>query len=98
LPTTDLVKNNWGIFEPEFCRVVHPQKIEVIFIPLLISDKKGNRVGYGKGFYDKLLSKCSPEIIKIGLNFFEPIQEIMGVAPTDIPLDFLVTPHNIYSY
>lgn len=98
LPSTDLIKNEWGISEPEFCRVVHPQKIEVVFIPLLISDTKGNRVGYGKGFYDKLLSNCTPETIKIGLNFFEPIQEVFGVESTDIPLNYLVTPKEIFSY
>ena len=50
--STRLRINNWGIPEPERGLIIDPKQIEVIFIPLLIFDKKGNRLGYGKGFYD----------------------------------------------
>jgi 5-formyltetrahydrofolate cyclo-ligase len=43
-------------------------KIEVVFVPLLAYDKQGQRVGYGKGFYDKFLAECSPATVKIGLS------------------------------
>lgn len=98
LPSTILSTNEWGIPEPDFCRAVNPIKIDVVFIPLLISDQKGNRVGYGKGFYDKLLAQCKTETIKIGLNFFEPIESISDLNPNDIPLDFLVIPNQIFTY
>ena len=98
LPSTILSTNEWGIPEPDFCRAVNPIKIDVIFIPLLISDEKGNRVGYGKGFYDKLLAQCKTETIKIGLNFFEPIESISDINPNDIPLNHLVTPNQIFTY
>src|SRR5690606_38494377 len=67
---TVIKKNNWDIPEPENGIPFPAEKIEVIFIPLLAYDSLGNRVGYGKGFYDRFLAKCNPDCIKIGLSFF----------------------------
>jgi 5-formyltetrahydrofolate cyclo-ligase len=67
----------------------------VVFVPLLAFDKKGHRVGYGKGFYDRFLSDCKPETIKIGLSFFEAEESISAILPSDIRLDFCVTPTEI---
>ena len=72
--------------------------IDVVFVPLLAFDTNGNRVGYGKGFYDKFLSQCQPETIKIGLSFFEAEEEIADVYQDDIRLDYCVTPNKIYDF
>ena len=61
-------------------------------------DKIGNRVGYGKGFYDNFLVNCKPEVIKIGLSFFNPVYKISGVHTNDIPLDFCVNPKEIINF
>ena len=89
---TKFQKNEYNIYEPVDGIEVPNAKIEVIFVPLLAYDKKGNRVGYGKGFYDNFLSKCNDEVIKIGLSFFEPEEMIDDVSPTDIRLNYCVTP------
>ncbi|NBL65463.1 5-formyltetrahydrofolate cyclo-ligase [Flavobacterium sp. NST-5] len=96
--STKFVVNSHGIPEPENGFEVNPEKIEVVFMPLLAYDIKGNRVGYGKGFYDNFLRKCTPETIKIGLSFFEPETEIDGIFEGDIPMDFCITPSKIYSF
>lgn len=70
----------------------------MVFVPLLAFDKNGDRVGYGKGFYDKFLKECKPEIIKIGLSFFEPEEKIDGIFEEDIKLDYCVTPNEIYTF
>lgn len=80
----------YGIPEPLDGIEVPIDKFEVIFVPLLAYDKLGNRVGYGKGFYDKFLSKCKPETIKIGLSFFNPENEIDGVLDKDIRLNYCI--------
>ena len=67
-------------------------------MPLLAFDKKGHRVGYGKGFYDKFLSECKPETIKIGLSFFEAEEMIADVFEADVKLDYCVTPEKIYEF
>ena len=52
---TKIKKNQYNIPEPINGLEVPTKKIDVVFVPLLAFDKKGNRVGYGKGFYDKFL-------------------------------------------
>ena len=89
---TRIAKNNYNIPEPVDGIEVPTKKIEVVFVPLLAYDKKGNRVGYGKGFYDTFLSECKPDVIKIGLSFFEPEELISDIFEGDVKLDYCVTP------
>lgn len=95
---TKIKKNEYNIPEPVDGIEVPAKKIEVVFIPLLAYDKLGNRVGYGKGFYDKFLSECQTETIKIGLSFFEPEEQITDVFETDVKLDYCVTPNAVFKF
>ena len=95
---TPLKVNRWGIPEPISGITVTPQQIEVVFVPLLALDKRGHRVGYGKGFYDRFLAQCSAQVIKVGLSFFEPISEIKDTDKFDIPLDYAVTPSAVFKF
>ena len=95
---TKIKKNEYGIPEPVDGIEVPSTKIDVVFVPLLAFDKKGHRVGYGKGFYDKFLSECKPDTIKIGLSFFEPEELIADVFESDIKLDYCVTPDSIHAF
>ncbi len=96
--TTVLKTNRWGIPEPIEGISIPESKLEVVFVPLLAFDAKGNRVGYGKGFYDQFLAKCGPDTIKIGLSFFAAEKKIEDIIDTDIRLDFCITPSKIYSF
>jgi 5-formyltetrahydrofolate cyclo-ligase len=96
--TTKIKKNNYNIPEPVDGIEVPSNKIEVVFIPLLAFDKKGNRVGYGKGFYDKFLAECNTITIKIGLSFFEPEELISDVTTSDILLNYCVTPNKVFKF
>jgi len=99
LTDSTLIKNNkWAIPEPVDGIEVPTNKIEVIFIPLMGFDKQGNRVGYGKGFYDKLLKECNPNTLKIGLSLFNAEDKITDIYEGDIPLDYCVTPNKTYSF
>ena len=95
---TKIKKNEYNIPEPVDGLEVPTAKIDVVFVPVLAFDIVGNRVGYGKGFYDKFLSECKPETIKIGLSFFESEEKIEGVFKSDIPINFCVTPKKIYNF
>lgn len=97
--TSDIEISNWGIPEPksQVKNLVKPQDLQIIFIPLLAFDKQGHRVGYGKGFYDQYLSKCSPNLIKIGLTLFDEISVIDDIEPTDVALDIIITPFEVRS-
>ncbi len=97
--STTLKLNKWSILEPEEGIEVPEEKIDVVFVPLLAFDLLGNRVGYGKGFYDTFLAKCRPETLKIGLSLFDVEQETIGdVHENDIKLDYCVTPEKTFSF
>ena len=95
---TKFRKNEYNIFEPVDGLEVPVSKIDVVFVPVLAYDKNGNRVGYGKGFYDNFLAKCREDVIKIGLSFFEPEESIDDVFVTDIRLEYCVTPFGINNF
>lgn len=95
---TKIKKNEYNIPEPVDGIEVQSSKIEVVFVPLLAFDVFGNRIGYGKGFYDKFLAECKPETLKIGLSFFKSVNQIDDVFESDIKLDFCVTPEKIYKF
>lgn len=95
---TKIKKNEYHIPEPVDGIEVPTSKIDIVFVPLLAFDKTGHRAGYGKGFYDKFLSECEPETIKIGLSFFEAEEMIENVFENDVKLDYCVTPNAVYEF
>jgi len=95
--STKMIVNSYGIPEPEDGIPIQTDQIQVIFIPLLAFDTKGNRLGYGGGFYDRFLETAHNEVIKIGLSFFEPEDGVPTVG-TDIPLDYCVTPNTVFRF
>ena len=94
---TQLKVSPFGIPEPVDGLPVPPEKLDVVFVPLLAFDKMGNRVGYGKGFYDRFLAQCKPECLFVGLSFFDPLEHIPH-QPTDIPLHYGVSPDGVYTF
>ena len=94
---TSLSIASYGIPEPKSGIEISPANIDVVFVPLLAFDKRGKRIGYGKGFYDRFLAKCNQNTIFVGLSFFEAEENIPHEI-IDIPLHFCVTPQNLYSF
>jgi 5-formyltetrahydrofolate cyclo-ligase len=89
---TVLSLNKFGVLEPVAAELVEENKLDLIFIPMLISDDKKFRVGYGKGFYDRFLLNCRKDAKFIGLNFFPPITAIEDKNEFDIPLHQVIYP------
>ena len=90
--------NQWGITEPKEGYALLPEQIDLILVPLLVFDQKGYRVGYGKGFYDRYLSRCRKEVISIGFSYFDPIDQISDTDQFDIPLSYCITPQKTYEF
>ena len=95
---TDFLKNEYNIYEPEEGNRMAADEIDMILVPLLTFDKKGFRVGYGKGFYDKYLADCRKDCIKAGFSYFEPVDEIEDLDKFDIKLNYCITPHAIFTF
>ncbi len=93
---SELIQNRRKIPEPVGGEAADPLEIDVVVVPLICFDELGFRVGYGKGFYDKFLSKCRPDCLKIGLSFFPPVERIDDANEYDIPLDLCIMPDRTY--
>ena len=89
--------NNYGIPEPRNGKKIKTDLIDVVFIPLLAFDKSGNRVGYGKGFYDKALKKINKikKIITIGIAYSFQKANKIPVNKYDYRLDYILNEKRI---
>jgi 5-formyltetrahydrofolate cyclo-ligase len=96
--TDQLEMNEQGIPEPKKGKVIAADRLDIVFVPLLAVDKQGNRVGYGKGFYDRFLRKCAPGCQFIGLHYFDLEDRIDDVLPTDIRLNAVVMPNKVVRF
>ncbi len=90
--------NQYGITEPKEGETINPIDIDLIFVPLLAYDKKGYRVGYGKGFYDRFLNQCREDVVLMGFSYFEPVDLITDANEFDIPLNFCLTPSTVHEF
>lgn len=99
-PDTPCRKNAWGIPEPVGDALVRiaARELDTVLLPLMAFDKNGERVGYGKGYYDRFLAACRPEAVKLGLSLFDPVEKIEDISPLDIPLDAAVTPDRVWIF
>lgn len=95
---TKFETNIWGIPEPVSDKDSGCSDFDYVITPLLYCDDKGNRVGYGKGFYDGFFENISENSKKTGVNYFNPGENIDDVWEYDIPLDYLVTPTDVLSF
>lgn len=95
---TNFIKNQYGISEPDGEDKVMADEIDMVIVPLLAFDRRGYRVGYGKGYYDRFFATCRTDTIKAGLSFFEPVETISDTDAYDVPLDVALTPGDVYRF
>lgn len=93
----NFIEDEFGIPIPAKRDAGDDNLIQLIFMPLLAYDLEGHRLGYGKGFYDRFLSKLPKEVVKVGLSFFSPERQI-PVELHDIPLDVCINPDEILQF
>ena len=92
-------KGKFNIMEPhQHLPQTKPEELDLILVPGVVFSEDGHRIGYGKGFYDRYLAKCRPEVLKIGFSYFEPVQAIDDLNAFDIPLNFCITTEAVYEF
>jgi 5-formyltetrahydrofolate cyclo-ligase len=105
---TILKTSTWGVQEPEdsheflnneaFFKKYVDEDI-LILVPLLAFDKNGNRVGYGKGFYDGFLKYLTPKTTVMGLSLFDALDELISdFNVADIRMNFCVSPGKVWTF
>lgn len=82
---------SFHIEEPTGNDTIDVEEIELIVVPAVAYDKKGNRLGRGKGFYDRLLK--SSKATKIGVGYEFQLVEELPVEEHDVPMDMIITPN-----
>lgn len=98
----ELTEGDFHVLEPNATpgNIFIPEKHTkfCIILPGLMFDKKGNRLGYGKGFYDKYLSALPEglQFTKIALSFDSMVKDTIPSEETDHRADYIITEHKIY--
>jgi 5-formyltetrahydrofolate cyclo-ligase len=95
---SEFINNKYDIPELQEGKIMQPQAIDLVLVPMLTCNYKGHRVGYGKGYYDKYLMHCRADCLKVGLSFFDPEATISDINNFDIPLTHCITTDSIYEF
>jgi 5-formyltetrahydrofolate cyclo-ligase len=94
---SELVENKLGIREP-LGTSTPADEVDLVLVPLLCFDRRGDRVGYGRGFYDRFLIECRDDCMKVGLSCFSPVDAIEDSTDADIKLDVCITPDQVFQF
>lgn len=92
-PKEELIKGAFGIYEPkkEYMRVVDTKDIDMVIVPGVVFDKKGNRIGHGQGYFDRFLKDLPKRLPAIGLAFKFQLVERIKTLSWDIPVTKVIT-------
>jgi len=87
-----LERNSFGVLEPVACvPSTLESKIDLVLVPLLAVDSKGNRLGYGKGYYDRFFKQLNSQVFKLGVAFEFQVLDCVPATQNDVRLDAVVT-------
>jgi 5-formyltetrahydrofolate cyclo-ligase len=89
----ELKRGRFNILEPIEKIEIAPEEIDLFLIPGIVFDKEGYRIGYGKGYYDKLLEKNKK--IKMGVCFEFQVKKYIPIEKHDQKMNFLITERGI---
>ncbi len=99
-PASQLRPGCFGILEPNREQIrqtaVNPAEIDIALVPGSVFDRRGGRLGYGGGFYDRFLSQDAPQALRIGLAFAMQLTDRVPLEPHDQVMDILVTEEQVY--
>ncbi|EAQ77586.1 5-formyltetrahydrofolate cyclo-ligase [Blastopirellula marina] len=92
---SELATGRFGILEPRHqlrdSKRISPVEIDLAILPGVAFDLHGNRLGYGKGYFDRLLSEMRPQAVTCALAFECQLTAQIPTEPHDLPIDYLVT-------
>jgi 5-formyltetrahydrofolate cyclo-ligase len=97
-PELKIENNKFGIPEPISGKEEILHDLDVVLIPLLGVDDFGNRIGYGKGYYDELLAQLPETVLKVGLSLSDPLDHLDFAEEHDVALDMCITPFDIIDF
>lgn len=89
----DLQVGHFGVMEPkeEALRPVDPSIVDLVIVPGVAFDKKGYRIGYGGGYYDRFIPRLSKKATTVSLAFEMQLIDKVPTSPFDIPVQYIIT-------
>ena len=94
-PGDRLVPTSFGAAEPVTRIPADLASIDVVVVPGLAFDRRGNRSGYGRGYYDAFLPSLGPDALRVGIAFALQILDNVPHGAGDEPVDLIVTPAEV---
>lgn len=85
-----LKKGYYGTWEPAVKKLMKPQELDLVIVPGIAFQKGGNRLGRGKGYYDRFLANLPAQVHSIGLAFDFQILPILPTTATDISVNRVI--------
>ena len=95
---SDLKQNSFGYYEPKSILPVNIEEIDLVIVPGVVFDKNLNRIGFGKGYYDKILNRLKPSAKKVALAHDFQVLEDIPAEEHDVKMDMIITEKNIYPF
>ena len=95
---SDLSPGAFGVLEPTGAALLPSSALDLVLVPGVAFDVKGNRLGYGKGFYDRVLCGAERPALSVGLCFELQVVSSLPVEDHDACLDILITEERNYSF
>jgi 5-formyltetrahydrofolate cyclo-ligase len=95
----DLAPSTYGILEPKAELILpgEPKELDMVIVPGVAFDTKGNRLGHGGGYYDNFLRYLPPNVKTIGLAFQEQVIVTLPKTESDVPVQKIITENNIFN-
>lgn len=81
---------------PQRCHETRADQLDLIFVPGIVWDSDGYRIGFGGGYFDRLLEMARPDCLRIGLAYDSQLEREVPREPWDQPVDVLVTQSSVY--
>ncbi len=91
----ELEKKESGLVEPREVRECSINEMGMVIVPGIVFDEDGNRIGYGGGFYDRLLNKAPRGIVAVGLCFEQNIEKRITGQSHDVRMELVVTEERV---
>ena len=94
----DLVLSSYGYYEPKFENIVQvsPEAFDLVVVPGVVFDKNLNRVGFGKGYYDRILCRLKPGAEAVAIAYEFQVLDEVPCEEHDVKMNKIITEENIY--
>lgn len=94
--STTFLENKWGIPEPQDSMPYSTENIECVLVPMVVGSKNGDRIGYGKGYYDRFLQDCGNNTQFVGVTLGPLLENTFYADQYDVPMHKMITPFEVF--